>query len=120
MRRLIQFFVFAPLAILLLALSVANRQKVTLSLDPFNAADPAISFSLPLFWLIFGFIGLGVLLGGFVVWVKQGRFRREARVQRKEVQRARNEALRTVAGSPSASALSANPALPAPSALKGR
>ncbi|MEP3265336.1 MAG: LapA family protein [Hyphomicrobiales bacterium] len=92
MKRLIQFLVFAPLAIFLIAISVANRKVVTLSFDPFSATDPAISLSLPLFWLIFASLFIGVAIGGFVVWMKQGRFRKEARDQKFEAAKARHEA----------------------------
>jgi len=91
MKRLLQFIIFAPLAVFLIALSVANRQAVTLSFDPFSATDPAIAFSIPLFWLIFGNLFAGILIGGCVVWMKQGRFRKEARNQRFEAAKARFE-----------------------------
>lgn len=92
MKRLLQFILFAPLAILLIAISVANRNPVTLSFDPFSATDPAFSISLPLFWLVFISLFAGVLIGGFVVWVKQGRFRKEARDHKYEAAKARHEA----------------------------
>lgn len=101
MKRLIQFLIFAPLAIFLIAISVANRNVVTLSFDPFSATDPAISLSLPLFWLIFASLFIGVAIGGFVVWVKQGRFRKEARDQKFEAAKARHEAKKAQGSTPS-------------------
>ncbi len=91
MKRLLQFLICVPLAIILISLSVANRHSVTLSFDPFSATDPAISFSVPLFWLIFINLFIGLLLGGFVMWLKQGRFRKEVRDQRYEAAKARHE-----------------------------
>lgn len=101
MKRLIQFLIFAPLAIFLIAISVANRNVVTLSFDPFSTADPAISLSLPLFWLIFASLFIGVAIGGFVVWIKQGRFRKEARDQKFEAAKARHEVKKAQAAAPS-------------------
>lgn len=91
MKRFIQFIFFAPIAVVLIALSVANRQMITLSLDPFSTGEPAIAFSMPLYWLIFSALAVGVIIGGVVVWMKQGRFRREARDQRYEAAKARHE-----------------------------
>ena len=101
MKRLLQFLIFAPLAVFLVALSVANRAPVTLSFDPFSATDPAISFSIPLFWLLFATLIAGVFIGGCVVWVKQGRFRKEARDQKFEAAKARHEAKEAKAAMPS-------------------
>lgn len=101
MKRLLQFLILAPLAIFLIAISVANRDAVTLSFDPFSAIDPAISLSIPLFWLIFGNLFIGVLIGGFVVWMKQGRFRKEARDQKFEAAKARHEVKKAQAAAPS-------------------
>lgn len=116
MKRLIQFFFFAPLAIVLIALSVANRHEVRLSFDPFSATDPAITFSMPLYWLIFGCLAVGVLVGGFVVWAKQGRFRREARDQRFEAAKARHEAKKIKQQAKEQANLLSKNALPAPKA----
>lgn len=92
MKHLLQFFICAPIAIVLIALSVANRGPVILSFDPFSTTDPALFIAVPLFWLIFGNLILGALIGGSIVWMKQGRFRREAREQKYEAARARSEA----------------------------
>ncbi|MEO1066319.1 MAG: DUF1049 domain-containing protein [Pseudomonadota bacterium] len=92
MKRLFQFLIFAPLAIILIAISVANRHHVTLNLDPFNTETPALSFTFPMYWGIFACLVMGIVIGGMVVWMKQGRFRREARDQKFEAARARNEA----------------------------
>jgi hypothetical protein len=52
MRRLVLFIFTIPLAIILVALSVANRAPVVATIDPFNPGNPALSFSLPLRWCL--------------------------------------------------------------------
>ena len=49
-----------PLALVIIALAVANRQSVTVSLDPFAGSEPAVSVTLPLFALIFILLIVGV------------------------------------------------------------
>jgi len=87
MRRLITLVVVVPIAILVIALSVANRAPVRLSLDPFNPIDPVVAFEIPLFWLLFAAVALGAILGGTATWIGQGRWRRSARRLRAELAR---------------------------------
>ncbi|NWH07104.1 MAG: hypothetical protein HXY22_00365 [Alphaproteobacteria bacterium] len=61
--KLTTWIVLVPMAIIAAALAVANRVAVTVSLDPFSLASPAIAFTLPLYQLIFGALALGVILG---------------------------------------------------------
>ncbi|MDQ0468143.1 lipopolysaccharide assembly protein LapA domain-containing protein [Labrys wisconsinensis] len=92
MKRFVLTLVFAPIAILVLLFAVANRQLVTLSLDPFNAAAPALTFRAPLFLVLFAVLMVGVVVGGAASWLKQGRHRRAARKARAEAERLRAEA----------------------------
>ncbi|MFS8036486.1 lipopolysaccharide assembly protein LapA domain-containing protein [Xanthobacter sp. AM11] len=84
MNRLLSILIGLPLSVLAIALAVANRKPVTLSLDPFSPDAPALAVTLPLFALVFGALIVGVVAGGTVTWLRQGRFRREARLARKE------------------------------------
>jgi hypothetical protein len=52
---------------------------VTVSFDPFSAAEPAYSATVPLFVLIFVLVILGVVVGGVAAWFRQGKWRRLAR-----------------------------------------
>lgn len=92
MKRLLWLFVAVPVAVLLIVFSVANRAPVTMVLDPFSRENPAISLTLPFFVFIFGALVLGVLLGGFLVWLSQGRYRKEAKRQASEARNWRAEA----------------------------
>ena len=78
-RKIVTAIVVVPLAIVIVAFAVANRQVVTVSFDPFSATNPAYAASLPLFVLIFVLVIVGVLIGGIAAWLRQGAWRRTAR-----------------------------------------
>lgn len=83
MARLLSILVGLPVSILVIALAVANRREVLVSLDPFSPNAPVLAVTVPLYAVIFGSVIVGVVLGGVVTWVRQGRFRREARKARR-------------------------------------
>jgi uncharacterized integral membrane protein len=91
LRKIVAALVLVPLAIVIIAFAVANRQIVTVSLDPFSAEHPAASVTLPLFALIIVLLILGVLIGGFAAWLRQGRWRRNARRLEREIDDLRRE-----------------------------
>ncbi len=91
--RLTSWLFMIPLMLMGVVAAIANRGPVRLSLDPFSAGNPAVVFDVPLWLVIFGCVFLGVLLGGFGVWTAQGRFRREARHQRRRAARLERELL---------------------------
>ena len=95
MGRVLSILVVVPVSILAVALAVANRRPVMVSLDPFSPNAPALSVTVPLFAVIFAALIAGVILGGLVTWLRQGRFRREAKIARREQRQA--EARRTEA-----------------------
>jgi uncharacterized integral membrane protein len=96
--RFLKALVLLPIAILIVLLAVANRQIVTLSLDPFSRAAPEFSADLPLFAVIFAAVMLGVVIGGIAAWLAQGKHRRERRLYRREANTLRNETDRLRAG----------------------
>jgi uncharacterized integral membrane protein len=113
MKRFFFYLIFIPIAVVVLLFAVANREVVTLSLDPFSRDQPAMAFDAPLFLILFAVLALGVLVGGIAAWLSQGRNRRALRQARAEAERYRSEteALRTeLAGARTRS----QPALPAP------
>jgi uncharacterized membrane protein (DUF106 family) len=85
-RRIVTTLVLVPLAIVLIAFAVANRQNVVVSLDPFDQANPALSVSLPLFGLVLIVIIAAVIVGGIAAWLRQAKWRRAARVAQEQVQ----------------------------------
>jgi uncharacterized integral membrane protein len=78
-RKIVTAIVGVPLAIVIIAFAVANRQMVTVSFDPFSATNPAYAASVPLFVLIFIILILGVIIGGVAAWLRQSPWRRTAR-----------------------------------------
>lgn len=79
MRKFFNLVFLVPLAIILILLSVANRTPTQFSFDPLNAETPALAFELPLFvWLFLALIA-GIVIGSFMTWASQGKYRRALR-----------------------------------------
>ena len=78
-RKIVTAVILVPLAAIIITFAVANRQIVTVSFDPFDAAQPAYAAALPLFVLIFILVILGVLVGGIATWLRQARWQWAAR-----------------------------------------
>ena len=78
-RKIVTWVLIVPLAAVIIAFAVANRQAVTVSFDPFSSANPAYAVTLPLFMVILMVLILGVLVGGIAAWIRQGKWRRAAR-----------------------------------------
>ena len=97
LNRFMLIAVLVPLAIILVALAVANRGVASFTLDPFNPGNPALTWQMPLFVLLFAAIALGMLIGSLATWVKQGRYRKLARQRSQEAEVLRQAAARTVA-----------------------
>lgn len=93
-KKIVNLVVLVPLALILIILSVANRQAVILTLNPFRQDDSLLSFSAPFFVFIFLAVIFGVLLGSFVTWLSQGKYRKRARTEAKEALRWHDEANR--------------------------
>jgi uncharacterized integral membrane protein len=77
-RKIIAAVILVPLAVIIIAFAVANRQIVTVSLDPFSAEHPAASLTVPLFALVMVLLVIGVLIGGIAAWLRQSKWRRTA------------------------------------------
>jgi uncharacterized integral membrane protein len=105
-NRVLLVVVFVPVAIILIALAVANREIVPFTFDPFNPGNPALTIQLPLFVLLFASLGIGLIVGSVATWFKQGYYRRLARQRGLEAKAARD--------------LSARPATPAPGTALAR
>lgn len=90
--RIINFLFLIPLAIVLIALTVANRNIVPVSIDVFNPSNPALTFNAPMFVWIFGALAIGIIIGGIGSWFAQGKHRRKERQYKKEADKLRYEA----------------------------
>jgi uncharacterized integral membrane protein len=91
LRKIVAALILVPLAVIIVAFAVANRQTVTVSLDPFSAAEPAASVTLPLFALILLLLIVGVVIGGLASWLRQGKWRGAARRLERDVRELRQK-----------------------------
>jgi uncharacterized integral membrane protein len=103
LRKFVAAVILIPLAIVIVAFAVANRQLVTVSLDPFSAERPATTFTLPLFVLVIGLLIVGVVIGGAASWLRHGNLRRTARRFDRDIRELRSE-LASLRRTPSSSA----------------
>lgn len=73
-KNILLAIILVPLTVLLIAFIVANRQTVTLTLDPFSSDN--LTFQAPLFVWLFVFFTLGILLGGIVGYLSRCQHRK--------------------------------------------
>lgn len=88
-NRIVGWLILVPLCGLLIAFALANRQLVSVNLNPFVAPAEAASasgYGIPLFIVLYVVLLLGVLLGGIASWFAQGPHRRRERHWRREAQ----------------------------------
>lgn len=79
MLRFIFWILFIVIALVVCALSIANRHDVAFSLDPLP-----FSFELPLFALLLFSAFIGLILGSVITWLKGSRTRSDYRHQKRE------------------------------------
>jgi uncharacterized integral membrane protein len=105
-RKFVWLFVIFPVGAVLVAFALANRHTVRLNLDPFSSQDPFLAIDAPFFLFLLSALITGLLLGGFVTWLGQGKWRKEARNRALESRALRaetqqlNTQLRAVSESP--------------------
>src|ERR1700722_17413725 len=78
-RKIVTALLLIVLGLVLISFAVANRQIVTVSLDPFDQADPALAVSQPMYRVVFVVLIAGVVIGGCAAWLPQARWRGRAR-----------------------------------------
>lgn len=94
MMRYLRYVFLAVLALLLIAVALANREPVTLRLlteDLANVVGLTTSVTLPLFLVVFGGIVAGILVGFVWEWLREHKHRAEAVQQRREKDRLKRE-----------------------------
>lgn len=90
-RQLFLIFIVVPLGVLMVAFGVANREPVRLTLDPFRPAETSLYLEAPLFLILFSVLALGLVLGGLITWLSQGKWRKAARERGREAADLRSE-----------------------------
>ncbi len=89
--RLVWVLILIPAAIILIALSVANRNIVPFTFDPFAASNPYLTVSAPLFVFLFASLIVGLVIGSLTTWLAQGKYRRRARLAQLETDQLKSE-----------------------------
>ncbi len=87
-NKIVGWLVLVPLCALLIAFALANRQLVSVNLNPFTPVvdSGAAGYGVPLFVVLYVVLLIGVLLGGIASWFAQGEHRRRERHWRREAQ----------------------------------
>jgi uncharacterized integral membrane protein len=89
MRKFFNAVVVIVLGSIFVVFAVANRHPVTVSFDPINSADPAVSVRSPLFIVMIAMAMIGVVAGSSMTWFRQRRWRRAARQHEADARQAR-------------------------------
>ena len=108
-NKIVGWLVLVPLCAILIAFALANRQLVTVNLNPFvTPVSPTEGYGIPLFVVLYVVLLIGVLLGGIATWFAQGQHRRRERHWRREAHQLNSEleAQRRASGPVKASTLS--------------
>ncbi len=84
--KILGWIIGVPIALLLVMLAVANRDMVTLSLDPIGG-----DISLPLYLVIFLAFLLGLICGGLLTWASGVKRRMRKRREEREKAAAANQ-----------------------------
>ena len=79
LKRIFNWVVGLPIAVIGVGFAVANREWVTVSFDPFNRAQPFAIMTLPLWMLFFAGVFIGIFVGWFVAWRGAAKHRRATR-----------------------------------------
>jgi membrane protein implicated in regulation of membrane protease activity len=102
LKRVLTWLVWLPLALVVIALGVANRHSVALGWNPFEPLAPADAIQLPVFAVLLIVFAGGAVVGGFIVWNTQRRFRRRAREEHRRAEKLDGEVERMKASVPAA------------------
>lgn len=90
-RRIVTIVILIPIAVILIALAVANRHSVPLRLDIFNPQNPALTINAPFYLWLLAAVAFGILAGGIASWFSQGKHRRQERKYKREADKLRYE-----------------------------
>jgi len=92
--RYIRYAILAALVIIVVSVSLANREIVSLKLLPVPFAE-FLGFnwtiSLPLFVVVLGGIAMGIAIGFIWEWIREQKHRREANAKTREVAKLERE-----------------------------
>jgi hypothetical protein len=115
MKRFFSVIFLFILGCVIVAYAVANRASVTFVIDPFIESN-APTIQVPLSWLMFAAVFVGVIIGWIAAWLGQGHWRQAALKTHKEAAIWKLEAEKLKRGLEAASPKGAQ--VPAPKALR--
>ncbi len=83
--RYLKYLILAVFMVALVLLALANRAPVLVSALPEGLPYAgALAYQVPLFVIIFAAIGVGLLLGYFLEYFREHKYRRQAAVKNRE------------------------------------
>lgn len=94
MLRYLKLAILAIIALALVSVALANRETVTLNLLPSGLIElfgVNWSIELSLFGVMYGGVGIGLLIGFIWEWLREYKHRREASVKSREARRLQRE-----------------------------
>ncbi|WP_208433686.1 lipopolysaccharide assembly protein LapA domain-containing protein [Bartonella taylorii] len=86
-KRIFLAIIVVILTAFLLAVIVANRQMVTLTLDPFQISSGNFTYHAPFFIWFFVFFSLGILLGVLINWFAYHKCKKALRKSKAELEK---------------------------------
>jgi hypothetical protein len=91
LRRVLNWIVGVPIALMVIGFAVANRGWIEVSFDPFSREAPFAAIAMPLWALLFCGLFLGAIAGWIACWFAQKKWRKAARDERAAAARLREE-----------------------------
>lgn len=91
MWRFLKLLVLLVIACIVVFVALANVQPVELSFDPTGMLLKDIRLKAPLFMVLFGFVILGVIIGGIGSWFAHTPLRRKKTYYKREMEKAKSE-----------------------------
>ena len=91
LQRILRWTIGLPIAVIVVSFAVANRQRITVSFDPFSQDAPFAAIDIPLWALFFCGVFFGLIAGWIACWFAQSKWRRSAKDTRKELVRSQAE-----------------------------
>jgi len=79
LKRIITALIVVPIALILVAFIIANREMMRVRFNPFADEGSGWIMQAPAFVFLFAFLGVGVVVGSVVTWAGQHKYRKKAR-----------------------------------------
>ena len=93
-RRVFSWVIGLPVAAIVIAFCVANREWISVSFDPVHRDAPWATIAMPQWVLFFAGIFFGLIVGWISAWFNQGKWRKAAREHRAQIRRQEAELAR--------------------------